>query len=526
MPASDVPESCDASDAAPEPARMFHTRARRRLDASVVVEDAGGFESPLAGSVLQIHLLMRERAHLYGLHLQQVAELFAEDTENEGSLDFAEVTAVKIATGLRVSNLSATALVHDAHRAVCDMPATFEILLAGDMPEAFHRYLLRHARRLTPEQARRLDEHMAGVEIANVPQLAFEKQVRVGTKLVTAGTLPTLPSTARSVDLAGIDEDAGTATLTITGPVLEIKALMHRLDVASRTVQKDQRRMLQDEEEGPLPFDIDEVLREQGRPMSLRHLRYAILTHSILDIDPVQETTSAIKLLLTVPVTTMMGLSNAPAMLEGMTPIPAEQARRLAAGEKTWQRILTDPISGAFLPVNAATYTPTAQMRLQLRLRHPVCAVPGCDRPTVLMAEDDHILEYDHHHPDEGGQTSLFNLHRLCHFHHQLKTKKLLDPVRDEALDPARGDGTTIAGPYPTTWHLGDGITTTTFEETDLLTPVIAAELEMAARIHERTYAEKLSIHEQLKNLTPEERLALARRRIIPPHPDWGEPPF
>ena len=41
----------------------------------------------------------------------------------------------------------------------------------------------------------------------------------------------------------------------------------------------------------------------------------------------------------------------------------------------------------------------------------------------------------------------------------------------------------------------------------------------------DRGYAEKLSIHEQLKNLTPEERLALARRRIIPPHTDWGEPP-
>ncbi|MBB5833009.1 hypothetical protein HNR70_002822 [Brachybacterium aquaticum] len=522
----DDAEAVDPSDSAPEPARSFHTRARRKLDASVVVEDAGGFESPLAGSVLEIHLLMRERAHLYGLHLQLVADLFTDDSENEGSLDWAEVTAVKIATGLRVSNLSATALVHDAHRAVKDMPSTFAVLLAGDMPESFHRYLLRHARRLTPEQARRLDEYMAGVEIANVPQLAFEKQVRVGTKLVTAGAVPILPSKARSVDLVGIDEDAGTATLTITGPILEIKALMHRLDVAAHTVQKEQRRMLQDEEEGPLPFDLDDVLREQGRPMSLRHLRYAILTHSVIDIDPVQETTSAVKLLMTVPVTTMMGYSNTPAMLEGMTPIPAEQARRLAAGEKTWQRILTDPITGAYLPVNASTYTPTAQMRLQLRLRHPVCAMPGCDRPTVLMAEDDHILEYDHDHPDEGGQTSLFNLHRLCHIHHQVKTKQLLDPVRDEALDPARGDGTTIAGPYPTTWHLGDGITTTSYEDTDLLTPIVAAELEMAARIHERTYAEKLSIHEQLKALTREQRIELERRRIIPPHPDYGEPPF
>ena len=125
-----------------------------------------------------------------------------------------------------------------------------------------------------------------------------------------------------------------------------------------------------------------------------------------MDIDPVRETSSTYRILVTVPATTLLGVDDAPAMLEGTTPIPAEQARQLAAGESTWQRILTDPITGAHLPVTAETYHPTAQMRLQLRLRHPVCAVPGCTRATVIAAEDDHIIEYDHDHPGKGGQTS------------------------------------------------------------------------------------------------------------------------
>ena len=209
----------------------------------------------------------------------------------------------------------------------------------------------------------------------------------VAVKLATAGDLPTPPVMARDVEIVDINTEKGTASLLVTGPILEIMALAHRLDVASRTVQKAQRAALEAGEEGPLPFDIDRDLAERGAAMSLRTLRYAILTHSILDLDTVEETSTPYKLLVTVPATTLMGVDEAPAMLDGMTPIPAELARELAAGESTWQRILTDPITGAYLPVTATTYQPTAQMRLLLRLRHPICAVPGCSRPTAMAAE-------------------------------------------------------------------------------------------------------------------------------------------
>ena len=96
-------------------------------------------------------------------------------------------------------------------------------------------------------------------------------------------------------------------------------------------MQKAQRAALQDDAEGPFPFDIDGDLAERGRALSLATLRYAILTHSVLDIDPVQETRSPYKILVTVPVTTLLGMDDSPAMLDGLTPIPAERARDLAA---------------------------------------------------------------------------------------------------------------------------------------------------------------------------------------------------
>src|SRR5699024_2541791 len=161
--------------------------------------------------------------------------------------------------------------------------------------------------------------------------------------------------------------------------------------------------------------------------------------------------------------------------------------RALAAGAATWQRILTDPITGAHLPVSAETYHPTAQMRLQLRLRHPVCAVPGCTRTTVLAAEDDHIIEYDHDHPGRGGRTSLWNLHRPCWHHHTQKTAGLIDPGRDPADDPATGDHTTPAGPLETPWTTGATIRPRTRAHTDLLTPHTTRALDHAWRTHQHT---------------------------------------
>ncbi|MGO2194434.1 MAG: HNH endonuclease signature motif containing protein [Brachybacterium sp.] len=224
-----------------------------------------------------------------------------------------------------------------------------------------------------------------------------------------------------------------------------------------------------------------------------------------------------------------------------MTPIPAELARELAAGESTWQRILTDPITGAYLPVTATTYQPTAQMRLLLRLRHPICAVPGCSRPTAMAAEDDHIIEYDHDHPDQGGQTSLWNLHRLCWQHHQMKTAGRIDPERDPADDPGQGDGTTTAGALETTWMIDREIRARAREDTDLLTPHTVMAMQRASQAHQRVHDEAVRLHAEEKARPRAERAAEQRaaafatahpgrggRRIIPPGAtrDETEPPF
>ena len=480
-------------------------RARTPLTEEKVLAEVGPgtLES---GRVMALHRTVQTRARLYSHHLRLLATFFLEDPEVQGRPDDADLSALKIAAGLRCTYGQAWSQVRDARTAVEVMPLTFEYLRRGELTEAMHQTLLRRVRRLTDAQAAQVDEYMASLELPSISVDTFTRHLRLAVELATDADLPAPPSQSRAVEIVDVDTTAGTASLLVTGPVLEIKGLAHRLDVAARDVQRAQRAALAEGAEGPLPFDLDEDLAERGKPLSLATLRYAILTHSALDTDPVQETVTPYKLLVTVPVTTLLGMDDAPAMLEGETPIPGELARELAAASSVWYRILTDPICGSTLPVRIDTYRPDAQQRMQLRLRHPVCAVPGCTRPTALGAEDDHIHEYDHEHPDRGGPTSLENLHRLCWHHHQMKTAGLIDPTR-EPVDPAAP-----ARPQTTTWQLGTDLRTTTQEATDLLTPRAARLLEHAWAEHQRKRSEASS------------------PRIIPPAspppPDNGDPPF
>ncbi|WP_157235719.1 HNH endonuclease [Brachybacterium sp. P6-10-X1] len=516
------------------PVRAWAVDARVPLTGERMVKLAGVEPaSDQAYRVLHLHATVRERTILYARQQELLVEFFTDDPDTDGLIDEADISAMKIATGMRLTTRQAERLIRDAHRSVDLMPATFTHLAAGDMPEGFHQYLLRHVRSLTDEQVVMVDGHVAGWDLRNISRHTFETHLKTLIVRITAGTLPVPPQTQRRVDLEITDPTCGLATLMVTGPIPEITDLAHRLDVTALVVQKAQRAALHDTDTGEIPFDIDETLRDRGRPLSLAALRYAILTRTMLDTGPVPEPASAYKLLVTVPAMTLLGIEDAPGLIEGLTPIPAEQARALAAGMNTWQRILTDPTTGAYLPATADTYTPTAAMRLQLRLRHPVCAAPGCTRPTALAAEDDHIEEFNHHDATQGGATDLANLHRLCWLHHTIKTAGHIDPHRDSAgngansppattrppgpppelldfppgslhldplpLDPLPGPTAprehahAVVEPTVTWWDIDDTVHTTTRDDVDLLTPTLARALDTAWAAHHR--AREIALH-------------------------------
>ncbi|MFC5274518.1 hypothetical protein [Brachybacterium sacelli] len=218
----------------------------------------------------------------------------------------------------------------------------------------------------------------------------------------------------------------------------------------------------------PVPFDLDGDVARNHTTMSLKALQYAIVHRTLLETGGIEVPEPAHRINVVVPVLTLMGLDDAPATYDGVTPLPAQMARRLAAGQKTWYRILTDPTSGQFLPVPADQYRPTAAMVEHLRVRDPVCAAPGCSRSTSRVGQNDHIEEFDHAHPARGGPTSIDNLHRMDFGHHETKTAKQIDPVR-------HADGST-------TWSIGvpERARITLAPRRDLLTPTIAKALSEA----------------------------------------------
>ncbi|WP_144573900.1 HNH endonuclease signature motif containing protein [Brevibacterium jeotgali] len=124
---------------------------------------------------------------------------------------------------------------------------------------------------------------------------------------------------------------------------------------------------------------------------------------------------------VTVPMTTLLGLDDRPGTIAG-EPLPADMARTIAASSTFWYRMLTDPATGQVLDEVALKYKPDKATRLSVLGTWQTCTVPGCSRP-AQECEIDHGIPFDHEHPEIGGRTEPANLHPLCTSHHQAKTE-------------------------------------------------------------------------------------------------------
>ncbi|CAI3798587.1 HNH endonuclease signature motif containing protein [Pseudarthrobacter sp. MM222] len=122
------------------------------------------------------------------------------------------------------------------------------------------------------------------------------------------------------------------------------------------------------------------------------------------------------QVLITVPVLSLLGATEEPAILDGYGPIPPSMARRLIAdGADSFYRVLTDPRDGAPLEIGRTSYRLTTPQRRWLRLRDAKCPFPGCNNHS-LDNEADHLLAWA-----DGGTTGITNLGQPCPKHHRLK---------------------------------------------------------------------------------------------------------
>lgn len=130
---------------------------------------------------------------------------------------------------------------------------------------------------------------------------------------------------------------------------------------------------------------------------------------------------------VTVPIQTLMGLSDEPGRM-GDEVLPASLVRHVAADPtSTWYRMLTDR-ARACVELSTDSYTPTAAIWRQAVAAQPTCFAPTCTKPAAEC-------ELDHRDPYPRGATSTENLGGACTPHHFSKH------VRGSSLKKQR-DGT------------------------------------------------------------------------------------
>ncbi|WP_193597320.1 HNH endonuclease signature motif containing protein [Microbacterium sp. YJN-G] len=203
------------------------------------------------------------------------------------------------------------------------------------------------------------------------------------------------------------DADDGMAELGILGPAVLVHGVYERLTGMAKTNEK----LVEPDAAG----EPDERTLGQRRADIALDL---LLTGAPAGHDTDDGLLAAIvpQVSITVPVATLIGaegVDTPPAELDGRAPIDPGTARRLAGAASGWDRVLTDPITGAMLAVDR--YRPTAAMRRHLKARDQRCRFPGCGMP-ARNSDLDHTLD-----AALGGATEEDNLEDLCRRHHILK---------------------------------------------------------------------------------------------------------
>ncbi len=497
------------------PQRLRVVRARSPLTRDDVPSRGQCDDAPELGAAAQrVWDAERSSARALAERYRALAELHAMETAGDPQEALSEdLDTLRAALALRVTHGVADWELRCAHRAVHDFPRCLDLLETGELPSWWFKKMLRESQQLGAPSRRQMDVAIADWS-TDIPADRFVTLLHALVQLLgKREEPPDEPPSApvRRISVSPVSTD-GIGSAIMQGPIPEILAYWKRLDDTARSVQAAQRKALRAGTE--IPHDIDGFVSMTGRPLPLDRLRYALQLDAEFDTDGVAVPQERFRLSVTVPVLTLLGVSDAPGMLDGTIPVPPEMARELAGHEETWYRVLTDACTGAFLPLPAQRYTPSPAMLEHLRLRSPRCAVPGCFRSISSASECDHIEEYDHEHPAEGGRTEIENLHLLCWQHHQAKTQGLLDPTRL----PASG-----RGPGRTRWRIGaEGDHLVVADDIDLGTHIAVEQLEQAWQAH----CSRRRRPARPPEPTPDPPAPIPPRPELPPGPwDPDDPP-
>jgi hypothetical protein len=306
---------------------------------------------------------------------------------------------LELAAALGVTEHAAGTLITEADALVNRYPAVLASLSQA---------------RLTPRHAGVLVEAMDAVEPAfrerlvaaalnlgeNLPLGTFRRKLRTLIDSVRAATLSERCEQAmdsrRVVIESGLD---GMGALHWYGPMVDIRAAHNRLTAQGKI-----------------------LTNAGGETRTLDHVRSDIIGDLLITGDttllPPDARGIRATVAVTVPVLALLDgdtTTHGVATVEGVGPIPIEQARALCAGAKSWMRVLTHPETGIVLSVSRNKYRPPSDLKRLARWRSDTCVAPGCGVP-ASRCDIDHSIAWG-----DGGETAIWNLGPLCEGHHTIK---------------------------------------------------------------------------------------------------------
>ncbi|MFD0996871.1 HNH endonuclease signature motif containing protein [Pseudoclavibacter chungangensis] len=277
-------------------------------------------------------------------------------------------------------------------------PATEGMLRDGHLSLAHVRVILAEGRRLPDDDARKAYERAVVDGASRETPARLRARARRAAQTLMRESLDERHKIAREQrGVRVVHEDDGMSRLEAHVPTLLGAAMLDRLTEQAKALT------------GP------------DEPRTHDQIRADLLCELVLTSDPADGCGSPhgaagginARVAITVPVLSLLDGGDDPALLDGVVPVPVEQARELAARAPSFLRVLTDPITG--VARESDTRFPTAAQREFLRVRDGHCRFPGCTRP-ARRCDIDHTIAVT-----DGGTSSLGNMAHLCRRHHTFK---------------------------------------------------------------------------------------------------------
>ena len=318
----------------------------------------------------------------------------------------------ELAAALHVGERTISTWLGDGAALVGTYPATLTALREGRIDERHASAIIDAGMPLTPENRRTYEQ-----AILPIAEAETAPAVRDYARTIAARLQPDIiaENGRRALENRRVrtyDLDDGLSRLLLDAPTTLIHGIYERLTTMGITQGE-----LDAADDGPDEHDtLDGADEPDDRTLDQR--RADIMCDLLLAGTPATGRATGLGAIratvnITIPVLTLVGESDEPALLDGISPIDPDSARALAGTASCWHRVMVHPLTAE--PLHVDTYRPNKRLRRLITTRDQHCRWPGCRRP-AQRADIDHTIAFEY-----GGRTRPDNLETLCRRHHTLK---------------------------------------------------------------------------------------------------------